>query len=40
MNAVGIEMKREVINRFAQGDYAVKLYLNDEEKITLPFRVE
>jgi hypothetical protein len=26
--------------RFAQGDYTVKLYLNDEEKITLPFRVE
>jgi hypothetical protein len=26
--------------RFAQGDYTVKLYLNDDEKITLPFRVE
>jgi hypothetical protein len=26
--------------RFAQGDYTVKLYLNDEEQTTLPFRVE
>jgi len=26
--------------RFEKGDYAVKLYLNGEEKITIPFKVQ
>jgi len=40
---LGFKIEHEDLSqsvRFAQGDYMVKLYLNNEEKITLPFRVE
>ena len=39
---LGFQLEAEDIDqiRFEPGDYAVKLYLNGEEKITLPFKVQ